>query len=108
MDTHNQLIKQIKNHAKEIPCLHLAFSSVFKIVETYVSDIGYNDILKQIINNQEQLVKYTSGSWNHAQLNYLTIKKEILVIMLCIQNFQSDILNQNFLLEYIVLPPILF
>ena len=46
----------------------------------------------------EQIVRFYSGIWNNAQLNYSTIKKEILSIILCISNFQSDLLNQKFLL----------
>ena len=32
-------------------------------------------------------------------MNYSTIKKEILSIVLCISKFQSDLLNQNFLIR---------
>ena len=45
------------------------------------------------------MVRFTSGTWNHAQLNYSTIKKEILSIVLCISKFQDDLLNQEFLLR---------
>ena len=45
------------------------------------------------------LVRYTLGTCNNAQLNYSTIKKEILSIVLCISKFQYDILNQEFLLR---------
>ena len=69
------------------------------IVETDASDIGFGGILKQRSNNQELLVRFTSGTWNHAQLNYSTIKKEILSIVLCISKFQDDLLNQEFLLR---------
>ncbi|GAV70005.1 hypothetical protein CFOL_v3_13504, partial [Cephalotus follicularis] len=96
---HTQLIKQIKIYAKEIPCLHLPTHEALKIVETDASDIGYGGILKQLIKNKEQLVQYTSGSWNNAQRNYATVKKEILAIVLCIQKFQSDLLNQKFLIR---------
>ncbi|GAV64389.1 hypothetical protein CFOL_v3_07907, partial [Cephalotus follicularis] len=74
---HTQLIKQIKLYAKEIPCLHIASPSTFKIIETDASDIGYGGILKKLINNKEQLVQYTSGTWNNAQRNYATARKEI-------------------------------
>ncbi|GAV68950.1 hypothetical protein CFOL_v3_12453, partial [Cephalotus follicularis] len=96
---HTKLIKQIKLYAKEIPCLHLASPLIFKIIETDASDIGYDGILKQLINDKEQLVQYTSGTWNNAQRNYATVKKEILAIVLCVQKFQSDLLNQNFLIR---------
>ena len=73
-----------------------------KIVETDASDIGYGGILKQLHNNKECIVQFTSGHWNKAEKNYSTIKKEILSIVKCISKFQSDLLNQFFFLELIV------
>ena len=72
----------------------------FKIVETDAFDIGYGGILKQRVfpESPEQIVRFYFGIWNNAQLNYSTIKKEILSIVLCISKFQSDLLNQKFLL----------
>ncbi|GAV74005.1 hypothetical protein CFOL_v3_17488 [Cephalotus follicularis] len=75
-----QSIKQIKIY--EIPCLYLVSPLAFKIVETNTSDIGYGGNLKQ-------LVQYARGTWNNAQKNYVIIKKEILVIVLCIQKIQT-------------------
>ena len=54
-------------------------------------------ILKQLQDNKEQIIQYTSAHWNDCQKNYSTIKKEILSIVLCITKFQSDLLNQKFL-----------
>ena len=73
----------------------------FKIVETDASDIGYGGILKQRISPEspKQIVHFYSGIWNNAQLNYSTIKKDILSVVLCISKFQSDLLNQKFLLR---------
>ena len=53
----------------------------------------------QRIDNQEKIVSFTSKHWNSTQQNYSTIKKEILAIVLCISKFQSDLLNQKFLLR---------
>jgi hypothetical protein len=39
------------------------------------SDYGYGGILKQRKDSKEQLVRFTSGTWNDAQKNYSTIKK---------------------------------
>ena len=57
-------------------------------------------ILKQRVSPEspEQIVRFYSGIWNNAQLNYSTIKKEILSIVLCTSKFQSDLLNKKFLL----------
>jgi hypothetical protein len=70
-----------------------------KIVETDASNLGYGEILKQVQDNKEQILQYTFAHWNDCKKNYSTIKKEILSIVLCITKFQSDLLNQKFLLH---------
>ena len=84
-----------------MPCLGIPTVGAFKIVETDASDVGYGGILKQRVSPEspEQIVRFYSGIWNNAQLNYSTIKKEILSIVLCISKFQSDLLNQKFLIR---------
>ena len=84
-----------------MPCLGIPIVGAFKIVETDASDISYDGILKQRVSpkSYEQIVHFYSGIWNNAQLNYSTIKKEILSIVLCILKFRSDLLNQKFLLR---------
>ena len=84
-----------------MPCLGVPTLGAFKIVEIDASDIGYGGILKQRVSprSPEQIVCFYSRIWNNAQLNNSTIKKEILSIVLCISKFQSDLLNQKFLLR---------
>ena len=83
-DIHTSLVKQIKSHVKTLPCLGIPTIDAFKIVETDASDIGYGGILKQRVSPEspKQIVRFYSGIWNNAQLNYCTIKKEILSIVL--------------------------
>ena len=50
-------------------------------------------------NSPKQIVCFHSGIWTPTQLNYNTIKKEILSIVLCVLKFQSDLLNQKFLVR---------
>lgn len=78
-----------------------SIETAFKIVEIDASDIGYGRILKQVVSlgSSEQIVRFHSRSWNNAQKNYSTIKKEIISVVLCITKFQFDLLNQNFLLR---------
>ena len=45
------------------------------------------------------MVRYYSGSWNSTQKNYSTIKKEILIIVLCITKFVDDLYMKKFLLR---------
>ena len=100
-DVHTSLVEQIKSHVKTLPCLGILIVHAFKIVETDAFDIGYGGILKQRVSPEsfEKIVRFYSGIWNNAQLNYSTIKKEILSIVLRISKFQSDLLNQKFLLR---------
>jgi len=98
-DLHTQTVKDIKLKVQSIKCLHLPIPQAFKIVETDASDIGYGGILKQRVHGQEHVIAYTSKYWNSAQLKYSTIKKEVLAIVLCISKFQSDLLNQIFLIR---------
>ena len=84
-----------------MPCLDIPIAEAFKIVETDASNIGYGGILKQRVSpeSSEQIVCFYSRIWNNAQLNYSTIKKEILSIVLSFSKFQSDLLNQKLMLQ---------
>jgi len=97
---HTQIVQQVKQHVKSLPCLGIPHPNAFMIVETDASDIGYGGILKQRLGTQkEQLVRFHSGLWHGPQQKYSTIKKEILAIVLCISKFQDDLFIKNFLLR---------
>ena len=98
-DQHTSVVKQIKRQVKDLPCLYLPVPQAYKIVETDASDIGYGGILKQKLHGKEHIIAYTSKHWNSAQQNYSTVKKEVLAIVLCVSKFQSDLLNQKFLIR---------
>ena len=99
--THTLVVQEIKKYVKTLPCLGIPSVNSFKIVQTDASNIGYGGILLQRVspNSPEQIVCFHSGIWTPTQLNYSTIKKEILSIVLCISKFQSDLLNQKFLIR---------
>jgi hypothetical protein len=80
-------VKQIKGKVKRLPCLYILDHDASKIIETDASDYGYGGILKQRKESKEQLVRFTSGTWNDAQKNYSTIKKEILAIVKVVSKF---------------------
>ena len=90
-----------QKYVKTLPCLGIPSVNSFKIVQTDASNIGYGGILLQCAspNSPEQIVCYHSGIWTSTEINYSTIKKEILSIVLCISKFQSDLLNQKFLIR---------
>nr|KYP37097.1 polyprotein [Cajanus cajan] len=96
---HTNVVRQIKQQVKVLPCLYLPNPNLPKIVETDASDIGYGGVLKQAMHDSENCIAFTSKHWNKAQQNYSTVKKEVLAIVLCISKFQSDLLNQKFLVR---------
>ena len=98
---HTAIVKELKQYVKTLPCLGIPTENSFKIIQTDASDVGYGGILLQKVNpsSPEQIVRFHSGTWNSAQVNYSTIKKQILSIVLCISKFQDYILNQRFLVR---------
>jgi len=94
---HTQIVQQVKQHVKSLPCLGIPHPDAFMIVETDASEIGYGGILKQKLGSQtEQLVRFHFGLWHGPQQKYSTIKKN-LAIVLCISKFQDDLFIKKFL-----------
>lgn len=78
----------ILNNANQVPIKHIDRSWCF---------------CSHLETQKLYYVCFTSGTWNPAQKNYSTIKKEILAIVLSIHKFQLDILNKkNYFYELIV------
>ena len=98
---HTSIVQDIKKYVKTLPCLGIANPSAFKIVETDASEVGFGGILKQKLDpsSREEIVCFHSGAWDSTQQNYSTIKKEILSLVLCINKFQHELLNQKFLVR---------
>jgi len=99
IDTHINIVEQIKQKIKSLPCLGMPNPSANMIVEIDASDVGYEGILKQKYHDKQQLVRFHSGLWIGPRQNYSTIKKEILSIVLCISKFQDDLFFKKFLLR---------
>ena len=96
---HIQVVKQVKPQVKELLCLGILHLEAFPIIEIDASNIGYGGILKQNFENKISIVRFHSGVWSGPQINYSTVKKEILAVVLCIQKFQNDVFNKKFLLR---------
>jgi len=77
--------------------LYVSNESLFKIVESEASDIGWGGILKQVKDDQEQIIQFASGVWNLTERNYSTIEKEVRGTWNCIDMFDIHIVNKKFL-----------
>ena len=98
---YTSIVHDIKKHVKTLHCLSISNPFAFKIVKTDAFEIGFGGILKQKVNSTslKQIVRFHSGTWDNTQVNYSTIKKEILSLVLCINKFQNDLLNKRFLVR---------
>ena len=74
-------VRKIKEKVRRLFCLNIVHQDTSKIVETDASHIGYGGILKQKIDDKENLVRFTSGTWNDTHRNNSTIKKKIFAIV---------------------------
>lgn len=80
-----------------LPIMYISNVSLYKIVEMDASDIGWG-VLKQIKEDQEQIIQFSSGVWNPVEKNYSTIKKEVKVAWNCIDKFDIHLIKKIFIL----------
>ena len=60
---HTNLVKEIKQRVKHLPCFNIPHPNALLIVESYASNLGYGDILKQEYDNQVHIVRYHFEIW---------------------------------------------
>jgi hypothetical protein len=94
---HTSLVREIKIHVKTLPSLGIPSDNTLKIVVTNASKIGFGGILKKLF--LLDLLNKLFLSIPHPRIMCKLIKKENLSVVLCITKFQSDLLNQKFLLH---------
>ena len=55
-ENHTDLVKEIKQRIKHLPCMNIPHPNALLIVESDASNLGYEGILKQEYNNQVHIV----------------------------------------------------
>jgi len=80
---------------KNLPVLNLPNEEDDLILETDASNEHWSAVLK--IKEGEKLCKYCSGSFNEAECNYPTMKKEILAVIRGIKKFLIFLPPKSFL-----------
>ena len=68
------------------------FALPFKLAVD-ASDLGAGSVLFQTINNQDHPVSYFSKKFDKHQVNYSTIEKELLSLLLALQHFDVYVCN---------------
>lgn len=98
-NTHTNAVKNIKAKVKSLPILYVADDSSPKIVESDASDLGWGGILKQGKDDEEQIIQFSSGTWNPIERNYSIIEREVTVAWNSIGKFEIHLVNKKFLLR---------
>lgn len=66
-----------KKYVKVLSCLSIPNLEYPKISQTDASELGYGGVLLQTHHSLgDQLVRYTTGTWNPTQQNYSTVKRK--------------------------------
>ena len=59
------------------------------------SDYVIGAVLRQCIDNMQQVIYYASRTLNDAQLNYTTTKKEFLAVVFALEKFRQYLLGSK-------------
>ena len=93
---HIEAVKNLKEECKNLPSLRLPEKNDKLIIQTDASDLHWGAILKTDIN---EIFRYTSGTFNQAQVNYPVHEKELLAIYKGIKMFSLFLLQKQFIVE---------
>ena len=95
-----KLVHKIKELVKNLPTLHLPLESENKIIQTDVSQIGWEGILLVVTNiREEKLCRYCSGTFNDYQKNLSSTKLEIEAIIVVSKKFKLFFNQEQFTLK---------
>ena len=94
-EEHTKTVISLKEECKNLPALRLLEENDKLIIQTDASDLYWGAILKTDIN---EICRYTSGTFNEAQVNYSVHEKELLTICKGIKKF-SLLLQKQFIVE---------
>ena len=95
----SKIVQNFKKMCKNLHILNLPGEKDDLVLETDASNEHWSAILN--IKEGEKLCKYYSGSFNKAECNYPTIKKEILAVIWGIEKFLIFLAPHLFLFELI-------
>ena len=93
---HTEIVKSLKEECKNLPKLRLPDEKDNLIVNTDASDKYWAAILKTDLN---EICRYSSGTFNQAEINYTTHEKELLAIIRGIKKFSLFLLSKKFIVE---------
>ena len=93
---HTEAVKSLKEEYKNLPKLRLPEPEDNLILQTDASDLYWAVILKIDIN---KICRYTSGTFNSAEVNYSTNEKILLAIVKGIRKFSAFLLPKLFVIK---------
>ncbi|KAI3795216.1 hypothetical protein L1987_37865 [Smallanthus sonchifolius] len=92
-------IKKIKKNLTNFPKLYLPKEEDFLIIETDASNDFWGGVLKAKTSENEEICKYTSGSFKQAERNYHSNEKELLAVKNTISKFSIYLNPVQFLVR---------
>ena len=90
---------ELKEALCEAPILAYPSSVGQFIVDTDASNIGIGGVLSQVQNGKERAIWYASKKLSRAQRRYCVTRRELLAVVVFLQEFRHYLLGQEFLLR---------
>ena len=69
------------------------------ILDTDASETSISAVLSQVQNGDERAIAYASRTYNKAEWNYCTTRKELLAVVYFIRQFKKYLLGSMFLIR---------
>ena len=83
----------------DAPILAYPRSNGLFILDTDASDVGIGGILSQIQDGEERVICFASKKLNKSQTRYCVTRRELLAVVVFIQEFRHHLLGQEFVLR---------
>jgi len=89
----------LKGKLTSAPILVLPSDDLPYVLDTDASDYAMGAVLSQIVDGNERVIAYASRTFNKAERNYCTTRKELSAVVFFIAYFRQYILGHHFLVR---------
>ncbi|VDI81855.1 Hypothetical predicted protein [Mytilus galloprovincialis] len=90
---------QLKNALTTASILSLPKSDGNLILDTDASNVGVGAVLSQMQNDEERVIAYSSRALSSSQQNYCITKRELLAVVLFVEQFRHYLWGRRFIIR---------
>ena len=91
--------ENLKEALTTSPILSMPSDEGRYILDTKASETSIGAVLSQVQNGEERVIAYASRTYNKAERNYCTTRKELLAVVYFIRQFKQYLVVSSFLIR---------